>query len=437
MPNRDDILTEQKLDSGLFVKEGVSGLADKGDIAESGLIARGGAGLAARFESPLFGGKKSGLAAASGALLSDIDDPGRDGDEGDTVDEAAERPVKQLGTAAYRAVRSQKSAGGAARAPRGVAARGAKAPKSAARIEKGGIAPNAPAAGKTAATKQAQVAAKAKKAAQVAGAQKYLAKQAAHAGATGAKAARPAVRAAAQTAAKGAAAVGKAVARAGAALVKGIGSALAAIGPVGIGVVAVAAIVIVLFAAIAGKQSEAPQLGTMNEYEQAAAQFFFDKGLDDVHVAAIMGNIKAECGFDPAILETASDAGGIGIWQWPTKTAYAPGLDLMAYAAHSGRAWTDIQVQLEFAWCMYSGENNKHNVKDYAGGSQWMWNYERGCTEFLATNGIPRSPETRATTASRQPRAWKWPRRTSPGGCCAPRAGGPISSAAPSSRKST
>ena len=104
------------------------------------------------------------------------------------------------------------------------------------------------------------------------------------------------------------------------------------------------AIVIALFAAIfaslfGGAASES--YGQMNEVEAAVAQKLKDMGFDNVHTAAIMGNIYAESGFNLGSEEAGG--GGMGLMQWTTASSHER---LAAIARDLGKPWTDIEVQL-------------------------------------------------------------------------------------------
>lgn len=68
------------------------------------------------------------------------------------------------------------------------------------------------------------------------------------------------------------------------------------------------------------------------------------RGLSDAQVAGIMGNIERESGFKT----NAKEAGGtgIGLVQW----SFARANNLKAYAKSRGKAWTDLQTQLDFLW---------------------------------------------------------------------------------------
>lgn len=152
-------------------------------------------------------------------------------------------------------------------------------------------------------------------------------------------------------------------------------------------------IAITLFAGILAAVQSTSQAAELEGNARIIASYLLDKGVDEMHVAAIMGCLSAETGdFDPTLGETASDAGGIGICQWPTNSAYGanpPGLRLKAYAAESGREWTDIFVQLDFMWAQISGEEAESapGISAYAS-SDWGWAPYSDCREWRSSNGI-------------------------------------------------
>ena len=106
------------------------------------------------------------------------------------------------------------------------------------------------------------------------------------------------------------------------------------------------------------------QVEGLTEVESQVYSFFKDKGLDDLHVAAIMGNMKAESGAHPAnlqhvpgednscpnedILAIGPHVGGkaAGLFQWDKGRRHR----LAQYARDTGRNWYEASVQLEFFW---------------------------------------------------------------------------------------
>lgn len=100
--------------------------------------------------------------------------------------------------------------------------------------------------------------------------------------------------------------------------------------------------------------SEEDDIGSLTGNEADIAQFLLDKGYDDIHVAAIMGNMRAEAGgtpgndFNTGAVEIGSGAGH-GICQWTGSRWDGPG-GLLEFAESQGKDWTDLQVQLDYLW---------------------------------------------------------------------------------------
>lgn len=140
-----------------------------------------------------------------------------------------------------------------------------------------------------------------------------------------------------------------------AALVQGIGSFLsglfgsiaAALGSSVFAVIAVVVLLIILFiVALFCDPSQATVQG-LNETETQVATFFREKGLDDVQIAAIMGNMYGESGMNAGSEEGGgTNANGIGLCQW-TNGRHS---NLVNYANSVGKSWTDVGVQLDFFW---------------------------------------------------------------------------------------
>lgn len=140
-----------------------------------------------------------------------------------------------------------------------------------------------------------------------------------------------------------------------AALVQGIGSFLsglfgsiaAALGSSVFAVIAVVILLIILFiVALFCDPSQATVQG-LNETETQVATFFREKGLDDVQIAAIMGNMYGESGMHAGSEEGGgTNANGIGLCQW-TNGRHT---NLVNYANSVGKSWTDVGVQLDFFW---------------------------------------------------------------------------------------
>lgn len=100
-------------------------------------------------------------------------------------------------------------------------------------------------------------------------------------------------------------------------------------------------VIVGLVGAIGGDNESSSSLTTT---EQQVASYLMSQGLDELHTAAIMGNMYAESGMDPAAQESGGT--GIGICQW----SYSRASNLRSYAASQGKSWTDLSVQLDFFW---------------------------------------------------------------------------------------
>lgn len=80
--------------------------------------------------------------------------------------------------------------------------------------------------------------------------------------------------------------------------------------------------------------------------------FLKGKEVNEVVIAAIMGNIYAESGYNPGAVNPTS--GAFGLCQWTNERATA----LANLAAKRGVAQTDVAVQLEHLWNELNGSHN-------------------------------------------------------------------------------
>ncbi len=90
--------------------------------------------------------------------------------------------------------------------------------------------------------------------------------------------------------------------------------------------------------------------GTDNE--SRIYDFFSSKGLSPESIAAIMGTIEQESGFNPKAMQKTAGGGtgkGRGLFQWETgpKGRF---IGLEKFAKERGTTWDDLDTQLEFAW---------------------------------------------------------------------------------------
>lgn len=126
-------------------------------------------------------------------------------------------------------------------------------------------------------------------------------------------------------------------------------AAAAAIAPVALPL-SLSALLIVLIVAAAVGVASMTNTARLTGDEATVAAYLLDKGLDPVHVAAIMGNMEAESGIDPTAKEVGG--GGRGLCQW-TGGRFS---QLCAYAASRSKDWTDIHLQLDFLWAELTGD---------------------------------------------------------------------------------
>lgn len=87
--------------------------------------------------------------------------------------------------------------------------------------------------------------------------------------------------------------------------------------------------------------------------ETVVWNYFKNKGLSDEAVAGLMGNIKQESNFNSKAVNKSSGASGIFQWLGGRKTG------LMDYAKSVGKSWTDLEVQLDYAWKEMNNKEKK------------------------------------------------------------------------------
>lgn len=140
--------------------------------------------------------------------------------------------------------------------------------------------------------------------------------------------------------------------------------ALAAVAPAAILILLASALLNAVTAAAGGALSR-DDGQTLSAVEAHVASFFKSKGLDDLHTAAIMGNMYAESGMNPERIQDGktllpSSPTNADIIMAGTKGSHAIGLcqwdfgrrrDLAVYAdSVENRPWTDVDVQLDYFW---------------------------------------------------------------------------------------
>jgi hypothetical protein len=92
--------------------------------------------------------------------------------------------------------------------------------------------------------------------------------------------------------------------------------------------------------------------------------FLGSKGLTAEQIAGVLGNLRAESGMDPAIIQGGAIAGpgympvngvGFGLAQWTFTSRQAP---LVALANSTGRPITDLSLQLDYLWQELNGSHS-------------------------------------------------------------------------------
>lgn len=131
------------------------------------------------------------------------------------------------------------------------------------------------------------------------------------------------------------------------------------------------------------------QVQGLTDDESYVCNFFHEKGLPDIQIAAIMGNMRRESGFRPDAEEGGSAGMGIGLCQWSRTShkdgSWGPGRrkKLMDYAESQGKPWQDIGVQMDFFW--------NHDIwgTGWSGGAGGAWNEKR----FMETKDLDEATE--------------------------------------------
>ncbi len=140
--------------------------------------------------------------------------------------------------------------------------------------------------------------------------------------------------------------------------------AAAALAPV---LLAACLVLLVAFLPTAGCTSAVADEGAgwgmegLSDTERAIASYLRDKGLDQLHVAAIMGNMYQESNCRPEVEQVPGGAGGIGLCQWGHGVDGGRGDAMAAWAASRGKEWSDLYVQLDWLWAEMTNEGPAAN----------------------------------------------------------------------------
>lgn len=90
--------------------------------------------------------------------------------------------------------------------------------------------------------------------------------------------------------------------------------------------------------------------------------FLKAKGLSDEAAAGVLGNIQAECGFNPAAIEGNGEGHGIIQWSFGRRES------LLAAAQQQGVDWRDLRFQLEYLWDESLNPNSSYGQQLQAAG---------------------------------------------------------------------
>lgn len=146
------------------------------------------------------------------------------------------------------------------------------------------------------------------------------------------------------------------------AIVKGLGSMVGGIaGGVGAAIAPVLGIVlafVLLISAISAAifgYSKSTEYGNLEGTCLNLCIFLREKGVDDVQIAAICGNVWGESGYRTNAIEydnNGNELYGHGICQW----SFGRWTQLQNWANYKGVDWTDENLQFEFLWAELTGE---------------------------------------------------------------------------------
>jgi uncharacterized protein (TIGR03382 family) len=84
--------------------------------------------------------------------------------------------------------------------------------------------------------------------------------------------------------------------------------------------------------------------------DQAAFNFFVQKGLTGFQAAGIVGNLDQESGVSPTSVQSGGPGRGIAQWSVGGRWDTSAGDNVHAYATQQGESQTSLNLQLEFIW---------------------------------------------------------------------------------------
>ena len=103
-------------------------------------------------------------------------------------------------------------------------------------------------------------------------------------------------------------------------------------------------------------------ISNISDVKKAVWQFFTGKGYSKEATAGIMGNMQAESGINPSVIQGNGRGPAAGIAQWENYNKKSDRwADMAAHAKSKGKEWTDLQSQLEFIDMELSGNAPRDN----------------------------------------------------------------------------
>ena len=125
-----------------------------------------------------------------------------------------------------------------------------------------------------------------------------------------------------------------------------------------------------------GEEGFSGMTGSTNQ--QKIWSFFKSKGFSDAAIAGIIGNLMQESGLKPGTVQGGGRGPGHGLLQWEGGRL----TQLKDYAKSKGKAWSDLQTQLEFAYMEMTGTGG---VDKY---SSTLWKKYGGFEAFKKTGSV-------------------------------------------------
>ena len=127
--------------------------------------------------------------------------------------------------------------------------------------------------------------------------------------------------------------------------------------------------------------------------------FLKKQGFTEQAAAAVMGNIRRECGsdaLDPSAIQGGGKGPAAGLCQWENiNEKSGRWLNLKKYAHSKGTDWTDLQTQLEFMLSELNGCFNSYTgkVHVYSNGTETWWPEKMTGEQFKKMTDLAKATE--------------------------------------------